>query len=198
MMKLYTMEGMAGINDSIDVTRLSDVEAGVHFFKTLDRMAPGITWRELQDPQLMGGWWTNLKKATSATLRKTGNLTKDIVNVTGRKIGEATRLITDEKVMNGVSRAAMAYASGGGSEAVNSASGGGGGFSGLLSKAGKLWKSVTKKVTGGAVITPQAPKTAQYATIQAPGMMKDPKNLMIAGGIGLAVVTMLIMFGKKK
>jgi len=199
-MKLYTMEG---VSDQIDVTKLSDIEAGIHYFTTVNKIMPNITWREFNNPELMGGWWTSLKKATSSVVRGIGDTAGGIVNFTGRKLGEATRLVTDEKVIDTITRAGAAYATGGGSEGIRAAgrsitgsTSSGGLFGGLLSKVGSFWK----RYSGSAPITPPI-KTIQPTPIKhSVGVIqpiKKDNTLLYAGAAGAAILLIIMMTRKK-
>jgi len=192
-MKLYTMEGAS---QEFDISRLSDFEAGVHYFKTLDKIKPNITWGEVVDPQLMGGLWSSLKKATTSIRKGVGSVLSDTLSFTGKKIGESVRLITDKKVMDGISRGGMAYATAGGSEgargflsSLTGSSSSGSKLTSAIGSIGAMWK----KFGGGG--GGSAPVPVDYATFKPVGM-DSKKTIMIAGGA--VAVSLLIMMMQKK
>lgn len=146
---LVTMRGPG----EIDIPSLSNFEAGIAFLTLINRMSPGITFGQLaaliDTPERMGGWWTDLKRSVGDVKDGIGDVLKDTASAIGGGAGDAVRLVTDEKVLDAASRAATAYATGGGSEGVRNALGGtsgGGGmvdqFIGFISSLGSSFKGV--------------------------------------------------------
>ena len=122
---LVTMNGPRGLQ----VSNLSNFEAGIAFLTLVDRLSPGITFGELvrsmEVSEYMAGWWTDLKKATSSVKDGIGDVLKSTMETVGSAAGSSVRLVTDEKVIDGASRLGTAWATGGGSEGVRSVLGGG-------------------------------------------------------------------------
>ncbi len=152
---LVTMRGPG----DIDIPSLSNFEAGIAFLTLIAKMNPGITFGQLAEvmdsPERMAGWWTDLKKSVGDVKDGIGDVLKDTASAIGGGAGDAVRLVTDESVLNGASRAATAYATGGGSEGVRSALGGAGGGSGpvdqfinFVSSLGSSFKSVAPNQAG--------------------------------------------------
>ncbi|HEX6827200.1 MAG TPA: hypothetical protein VF077_12855 [Nitrospiraceae bacterium] len=119
---LVTMHG----ENSLDVGSLSNFEAGLAFLTLVDKMAPGITWGQLDDlargygaGDRLAGWWTDLKHSVGDVKDGIGDVLKDTVSVVGGIGGDTVRLGTDPKVLSGVSQLGMAYATGGGSAGVS-------------------------------------------------------------------------------
>ena len=156
--KLYTLQG----NPNLDPSRMNSVEAGLHFLRTIAEIHPGITWGELavltMRPELMRGWWTSLKRSVGDIKDGIGDVLKDTGSFIGSSVGSAVRLVTDEKVMTGVSRGAAAYASGGSTEAAADIFGKGNASEGLdvLATLGDAWKTIT----GQSKLPSQAPARA--------------------------------------
>lgn len=113
---------MAGNNSGavwMDPTGKSDFDAGLLFLGAVARMMPGLTWSDLQRPQFMAGWLTDFGHAVGNLKDGIGDVLKDTFTTVGGGAGDAVRLATDPQVADTVSRAATAYATGGGSEGVN-------------------------------------------------------------------------------
>lgn len=118
---LVTMHG----GNSLDVRGLSNFEAGLAFLTLVDKMAPGITWEQLDDlargygaGDRMSGWLTDLGHAVGQVKDGIGDVLKDTVSTVGSIGGSTVRLATSPNVINGVSQMGAAYATGGGSTAV--------------------------------------------------------------------------------
>jgi hypothetical protein len=137
---LVTMRGQNGF----DVRNLSNFEAGIAFLTLLNRLSPGITFGKLARSMdaagagLMAGWWTDIKKSAGDIKDGIGDVLKDTWDTIGGGAGDAVRLVTDEKVIDGASRLGTAYATNGGSEGVRSVldglTGGGGGDASAVDK----------------------------------------------------------------
>lgn len=114
---------MAGNNGGavwMDPRGKSDFDAGLLFLAAVARMMPGLTWQDLQTPQFMSGWLTDLSRSVGNLKDGIGDVLKDTFKTVGGGAGDAVRLATDPKVADTVSRAATAYATGGASEGANS------------------------------------------------------------------------------
>lgn len=115
---------MAGNNQGavfMDPRGKSDFDAGLMFFAAAARMLPGLEWTDVQNPQFMAGWLTDLGKAVGNVKDGIGDVLKDTANFVAAKGGDTVRLAADPKVANTVTRAATAYATGGASEGANGA-----------------------------------------------------------------------------
>lgn len=161
----------------IDLSSLSNFEAGVVFLSLVDQLAPGIKFGEL--PALaasgrMAGF--NLFRAVGNLVGDTasgvvsvgkgaakgiyegagalkdgvGDVFKSTFTTAADASGDTVRLLTDEKVLDGISRIGSAYASQGGSEGVRKLFSGDSGQKVLdfFSALGDSFKS-----EGGAVAT---------------------------------------------
>lgn len=120
---------MAGPNSLPDISRMSNFEAGIATLVLLAKAYPGIRFGDipsLMAPERMSGWWTDLKHAAGDIKDGVGDVLKDTFSNSANAAGDAVRLVTDEKVIDGVSRIGTAYATDGGSEGVRSLLGGGG------------------------------------------------------------------------
>lgn len=115
MVRLLTLSGSK--MDAINPFDLDDQSAGIYALHVLTTIYPGITWGEIMKRAaggpVLGGWLTDLKKAVGGTI-------SDIGDKLGEWGGSAVRLITDEKVADGLTRYGTAYATSGGSEALKS------------------------------------------------------------------------------
>jgi hypothetical protein len=123
--KLITMEGLNQSNKplsvlDLDPTKMNDFEAGLHMLKVVSELYPGITKYDLIQPEIMGNVWTFAKRAIGDVKDGIGDVISDSMGLFGRHSGDMIRLATDEQVIDGVSRAASAYATGGQSEALSS------------------------------------------------------------------------------
>ncbi len=110
---------MAGSNRGavwMDPTGKTDFDAGLLFLGALARMMPGLTWDDLQRPQFMAGWFTDLKHSVGSVKDGIGDVLKSTFSTVAGGAGDAVRLAADPAVADTVSRAATAYATGGGSE----------------------------------------------------------------------------------
>lgn len=117
---------LSGPGESLNLSQLSDFEAGLVVLSEIDRAAPGITWAQyigagapmaMQNRQ-MAGWWTDLKKGVSSVTSGVANAASSTIRFVANMGGDLVRLATDAEVFNTVARAAAAYATGGGSEAL--------------------------------------------------------------------------------
>lgn len=174
---LVTMRGPG----SLDVRNLSNFEAGIAFLTLLNQLAPGLTFGQLAravdgGPERLSGWFTDLKKAVGSVKDGIGDVLKSTWETVGGSAGDAVRLVTDDKVIDGASRLGTAYATGGGSEGVRSILGGDGGavdqLLGFISNLGSSFKS----------------QAAAGAPMQA-GVMGGPLVWIIGGGLVLFLAT---------
>ncbi len=114
---------MAGNNSGavwMDPAGKSDFDAGLLFLGAIARMMPGLTWQDLQRPQfLAGGFFSDIASGFGNLKDGIGDVLKDTFTTIGGGAGDAVRLATDPQVAGTVSRAATAYATGGGSEGVS-------------------------------------------------------------------------------
>jgi hypothetical protein len=120
--KLITLNGNSGPIRK-DIRSLGDLEAGLIFWKGVTEMDPSITWGEVlagTHPALCGfpNPFKNLGRKLKNAINDTGSVIKNVGDTVGSWVGSSVRLATDEKVLDGVSRATTAYASGGSSEAL--------------------------------------------------------------------------------
>jgi len=107
----------------INIKELDDVGAGLVFLRIVAQMYPGITWGQLMamknNKNTMGrSLWDKFKNFTGDLYDGGAQLIGDVVGGTGDILGSAVRLVTDEEVANGLSRAGAAYATGGSSEGL--------------------------------------------------------------------------------
>lgn len=114
---LVTMRGPD--NGELDLTKLSDFEAGYIVLKKLAQAYPGMTWGQLvalseRAPVTMSGWWTDFTEAVSAPVRNVGGLIGDAFREGGSYIGKGVRLFTDKKVVDGADRAYRGFTESGG------------------------------------------------------------------------------------
>jgi hypothetical protein len=197
---LVTMRGP----DEIKFHELSNFEAGIIMLHKLDQMLPGVTWGQLiyAGRDTMGRSWLErmASKAGGAVMdagrgvggaamdvaRSSGDIIKSAVDATGEKIGEATRLFTDEKVVDGASRAYKAYTDGGGIAGFWGGSSIFGQNSGTSdaegeSAAGGIWDFITN-------LGSSAKKSA---SANQAGLFGIPSNVLpwaIAGGAVLVIL----------
>lgn len=115
---------MAGPND-IDLSGVSNFEAGIATLVLINRLYPGVKWGDL--PALAAGarsttmgkkWYERAMSAVGDIKDGIGDVLKDTFTTVGGGLGDATRLVTSAPVMDAVTRAGAAYATGGGSEAA--------------------------------------------------------------------------------
>lgn len=139
-----------------DPRKMSDFEAGIHFLSTVAWMYPGITFGEFfklaQDPNtavVMGKKCRGfgcIGSFFSDSTKWIGRNVSDAVGLFARKGGEAVRLLTDEKVINGASKIGSMYANGGGGAASNGflsrvfGQSGAQSIDDFMKKIGGLWK----------------------------------------------------------
>lgn len=114
---------MAGPND-IDMSNLSNFEAGIATLALINRVYPGVKWGDLpvlaslRDGEPMRGWLTDIGKTIGNVKDGIGDVLKDTFTTVGGGAGDAVRLVTSAPVMDAATRAGAAYATGGGSEAA--------------------------------------------------------------------------------
>lgn len=191
---LVTMRGPS----DIQIEDLSNFEAGIAFLVMLDQLAPGITFGDL--PKLAAGETLsgfNIFRATSnlvkgvgsgvadaaGTVAKgigtvkdgVGDVLRDTFTTVGKGAGDAIRLVTDEKVVDGASRIGTAYATSGGSEGVRNLFGGSDTGESILQFISNLGSSF---------------KGASSAPVSEASMFGGTKNLpwVIAGGAVLVLL----------
>lgn len=175
---------MAGPRDLPDISRMSNFEAGIATLVMLDKVYPGIRWRDLPaladgyQPEAMAGWWTSLKKAVGDVKDGVGDVLKSTGDYVGSAFGSTVRLATDEKVIDGASRIGTAYATNGGSEGVRQLFGGSG-------ESGSPFDAVMSFISGLG-------EKAKSANIQAAGVGgMSPAILPWALGGGLLLVLLM-------
>lgn len=131
---------MNGPGNQIDPLKLNDFEAGVFFLGSVDKMKPGITFGELMsigEQTSMSGF--DLFRMTGNLLGDAKDLIGEVARGTGSMVGSTVRLLTDEQVINGLTKGAAAYSSGGAS----------GGIQGMIEKFGSVFKGVAGGGSGG-------------------------------------------------
>jgi hypothetical protein len=115
---LVTMAGPG--RKPLDIGQMSNFEAGIATLAMIDAVYPGIRWKELPGlavgvrPETMG-WnpFRSIYKAAGEIKDGIGGTLKDAFDYIGGAGGDAVRLVTDEKVIDGATRLGTAYASGG-------------------------------------------------------------------------------------
>ena len=171
---LITMQGPRGLPD---ISQMSNFEAGIATLVLLDKVYPGIRFRDLpglvERPESMAGWWTDLKKATSSVKDGIGDVLKSTYTTVAGGVGDAVRLVTDEKVIDGASRLGTAYATGGGSEGLRAISSQGGPLDSLISFVSNLG---------------QQAKTANVQTASVGGVNASILPWAIGGGLLLVLL----------
>lgn len=181
-MKTPLLVTMAGPRGGFDLDSMSNFEAGIAVLVALDKVYPGIRWRDLPAlagrPEIMGGWWTDLKKSVGDVKDGIGDVLKDTFDYVGEAGGATVRLATDEKVIDGASRIGTAYATNGGSEGIRQLFGGGGG-------SGSPADAILSFLSGLG-------EKAKSANVQAAGMTgMSPAILPWAIGGGLLLVLLM-------
>jgi len=150
---------MSGPGD-VDLSQLSNFEAGILTLALIDRVYPGIRWRDLPAvaggfrPEVLNGWLTNLTRAVGNVKDGVGDVLKDTANYVGGAFGDTVRLATDDKVIDGAARLGTAYATGGGSEGVRQlfagdVGGAANSFLDFVSGLGEKAKGMTTAGAGG-------------------------------------------------
>lgn len=148
--KLITMEGSAQemtIFD-FDPLKMNDFEAGLHFFKVVSVMRPGIRFSDMIEGFGMSGWWTDLKHAVGDVKDGIGDVVSDTWGLVGRHSSDALNLAVrtagDDDLQNAIARGAAAYGTGGISEGVMAFFGNAAGKQteddNAISRAGAAWK----------------------------------------------------------
>ena len=185
---LFSMSGKAEIDPTqldpallkdpiltADPLELSDIDAGIQALYAIDYLNPGVTFGDLisqSENSLSGnplgdfGNW--IKKTTSDGIDKLGNIS-----------GSTIRLLTDKEVRSGLQDYAAAYATSGGSAAIQGMLGGEEDQSAIgqvMGFLGGLGKSSKQQV-----------RQAGYGGISG----IDPKLLMLGGG-GLILLVLLL------
>lgn len=147
---LVSMHGPSDLN----IKALSNFEAGIAFLTLVNRLSPGITFGQMMGVDSSGrlsGWWTDLGNAVGNVKDGVGDVIKDTASFIGGSTGDAVRLVTSEKVIDGASRIGQAYATSGGSEGVKQLLGGGDGasqFVDFISTLGDQFKSASTNLGG--------------------------------------------------
>jgi hypothetical protein len=114
---------MAGPGD-IDLSEVSNFEAGIATLVLINKLYPGIKWGDLpvlaalRSGEPMKGWLTDISRSVGNIKDGIGDVLKDTFTTVGGGLGDATRLVTSAPVMDAATRAGAAYATGGGSEAA--------------------------------------------------------------------------------
>lgn len=167
---LITLSGPTGpVNDS-EFLALDDLNAGIVFLAHVAKLYPGITWGQLpalaaqaaSGRESMSGWFTDLGHAVGSVTRSAGSVIKDAIGVTGDVAGSAIRLVTDQKVLSGVTQIAGAVATDGGSVAAQGISGDlmdfvknlGGSFKSMISSGGDAPGQNQASMFGSAKMLP--------------------------------------------
>jgi len=117
---VVTMHGPGG---QIDIRNVSNFEAGIAALTWANMLSPGITFGKLAqvadslNAERMSGLTSFFKGVGNAIVSGAGNIKdgigdilKDTSNAIGGNAGDAIRLFTDEKVIDGASRIGAAYA----------------------------------------------------------------------------------------
>src|SRR5690606_17306542 len=173
---LVTMRGPG----EIEISSLSNFEAGIAALSLVGRAIPGITFGDLvrmSQEGRMSGLWDVIKSAGSVV----GDVVSNVVDKTGEKIGEAVRLFTDEKVIDGAARLGTAYATSGGSEGVRNLLGGGENANQVVdfvSQIGEFFKGVTGSQSG------------QYSAASTGTANVTP--WLLGGGLALVVLLLAV------
>lgn len=154
---LVTMSGPA----DFDISGLSNFEAGIATLALIDRVYPGIRWKDLPGlaagirPGTLSGWnpFKAIYKGVGNIKDGIGDVLRDTGNYVGGAFGDTVRLVTDEKVIDGASRLGTAYATGGGSEGIRNIFGGKDGMANsildFISGLGEKAKGVNTAGAGG-------------------------------------------------
>jgi len=170
--KLITLNGEKEEGIMRDITKLGDIEAGLLFWKDVADKNPGITWGEALFGEYEGlGFslsktFSKLGKGLKNTVNATGKVIKNAGNTVGSWTGSAIRLATDEQVIDTVSRAGAAYATGGQSEAARS----------LLSSFGSSNNPVS---AGGQTIKTELAAMPSFGGIDARWLMGGAAALIV-------------------
>ena len=189
---LVTMRGPGGI----DFTKLSNFEAGIAMLALINKEYPGITLSQLsaltslyQAPEKMAGWLTDIGHFVGNVKDGIGDVLKDTVNTVGGVLGSTVRLAADPKVTNLAANAAAAYATGGGSLAVQGAisnmTGGGTG-------TGSIADQIMNFIAGLGSNAKTQVQTAGYNGSSAPTWLWP----VVIGGIGVVGVVTVMRGGK--
>lgn len=154
---------LAGPRPALDIRELSNYEAGLAFLGTVNQLYPGIKIKHLHQlaygnrPETMGRkWWEKVGGALNPvnhfdTIKTTvgevkdgiGDVLKDSFDATADAGGSLVRLLSDEKVIDGINSSYESFTSSGGvSGAVvgdwgGDWTGGEGGEEGGIQQAGK-------------------------------------------------------------
>lgn len=184
--KLITMDGAAGeitIFD-FDPLKMNDFEAGLHFFKVISVLNPGIMLSDIIQNDGMSGWWTDLKHAVGDVKDGIGDVISDTYSLVGRNLSDAidltVRTAGDEGLQDAIARGGAAYATGGVSEGIrgffSGASGGQTEDDNAISKAGAAWKVSLENpaIIGGIMIALIA--IVGIAALFGGGKKDVPKN----------------------
>lgn len=151
MTQLITMAGKPnGALLNIDVAKLNDFEAGLVFLSQVGKLFPGQKLSDFSGKKMSGNWLGNF-----------GNWVADKAGSVGDKLGDwggsAIRLVTDQEVQQGATNAALAYQTGGKSEALKSILGSFGGgttqnANSQISRAGADYKRMLGGFTSQQLI----------------------------------------------
>lgn len=125
--KQITMQGP----EKISIPMLSNFEAGILALHAANHYSPGITFGQLANAvdlarlEQMSGLTSFFKSVGNSVVSTVGNLKdglgdvlKDTGTYIGDKAGDAVRLVTDQKVIDGAASIGAAYATSGGSAGV--------------------------------------------------------------------------------
>jgi len=116
---------MSGPGD-VAIDKMSNFEAGLAFLGVLNQLYPGIRFNQLRElaagreVETMGGFSLNpmdafrsIKKVVGDIKDGAGDILKDTFDAVADKGGDAVRLATDEKVVNGATQLYSNYLTGG-------------------------------------------------------------------------------------
>lgn len=157
-----------------DISKLDNFSAGLVWAEIANAIKPGVTFGELllDSPEVLNGLWDDIYTGIGNVKDAVGGTIKDAFNFTGEKTKDILMTLTDEQILDAASRAAMAYSTGGTSEAAK------GPLDTLLSTIGGIFKT---KVSSGGV---------DLGAVDKSGMEKYLPWAL--GGIGLIVVLKLM------
>lgn len=147
MTKLMTLSGPPALVPpelrNINISELSDFDAGLVVLKVLSSMYPGITFGELFGAKSkLSGWWTDLKNGIGDVYDGVADWYGDM----GDTGSDFVRLFADEEVSGAIMDGVAAYYSGGTSTLFQSDKGkSGGGNDTFLAQLSALFSQTGEK-----------------------------------------------------